>query len=56
MEALDVYGCWTYGVPVEKLKEWLDKQIAEGATHIETKLDWGYYNDISEITLVPNKY
>jgi hypothetical protein len=48
---LNIYS-WTYGdVSLLVLKQWVDSQIQEGKTKVELMLDWGYYNDVTDIYL-----
>lgn len=49
---LSIYD-WSWGeVNILKLKNWVEKQIELGNTEIGLDIEWGYYHDISDLTLI----
>lgn len=48
---LDIYGFNYSNVPLSKLKEWVEKQIADGHNAVTLNISWGYYNDIDSLEL-----
>lgn len=51
-EKLDMYSWTNETKDLLELKAWVDTQLARGRKKVTLSLQWGYYDDISDLELI----